>query len=372
MSAPATRDRPAPVLPVPGEVFDAPGPVVSVYLRTDGALPQAAAEVDLRWRALRAQLSEDGAPPDALTAIDPLIDGAHAAGQTLVAISNSCGLLYAAHLPELPDRDSATVGALPHLIPLLSATQRLLPHVVVVTDRLGAELIAVLPEQADRRATVSGEELHVTRSAPGGWSQRRFQQRAENRWEANAGEVADALTRLTDSTRPRLVVISGDVRAVQFLRSQVPGRVAELLQEVQGDYRTLNEALHRSAKLVQAVAEADCAQLLEDYRREQHSGGRAATGPQATLQALHAGQVDTLLLDPTAADGALAWCGPEPAQVGATAQALHAAGIADPQPGPLADIAVRGCAATAASIRLLPAGTPELAHGGVAALLRYR
>ena len=66
------------------------------------------------------------------------------------------------------------------------------------TDRLGAELLAVMPTGPDREVRVEGEELHVTRSASGGWSQRRFQQRAENRWQQNAGAVAEALTRLVD------------------------------------------------------------------------------------------------------------------------------------------------------------------------------
>ncbi len=53
----------------------------------------------------------------------------------------------------------------------------LLTRLFVVTDRLGAELIAVLPDGPDTHHEVAGEELHITRSAPGGWSQRRFQQR---------------------------------------------------------------------------------------------------------------------------------------------------------------------------------------------------
>jgi Bacterial archaeo-eukaryotic release factor family 2 len=60
-------------------------------------------------------------------------------------------------------------------VPLIAATQALLPHLVVVTDRLGAELIAVLPSEPDTHHEVGGEELHVPRSAPGGWSQRAFQ-----------------------------------------------------------------------------------------------------------------------------------------------------------------------------------------------------
>ena len=40
------------------------------------------------------------------------------------------------------------------------------------------------PEEV--QVQVDGDELHIHRPHQGGWSQRRFQQRAENQWEANA------------------------------------------------------------------------------------------------------------------------------------------------------------------------------------------
>jgi Bacterial archaeo-eukaryotic release factor family 2 len=133
----------------------------------------------------------------------------HTAGDTLVAIANLDGIQLLPHLPDAPPRDVARCGMLPDVAPLLAWRQRQLPYVVVATDRLGAELLAVVPTGPDREVRVEGEELHVTRSAPGGWSQRRFQQRAENRWQQNAGAVAEALTRLVDQVHPRLVVVTG-------------------------------------------------------------------------------------------------------------------------------------------------------------------
>jgi hypothetical protein len=77
-----------------------------------------------------------------------------------------------------------------------------------------------VPTAPDQEVRVEGEELHATRSAPGDWSQRRFQQRTGNRWQRNAGAVAEALTKLVDQVHPRLVVMTGEVRAVQFLRAR--------------------------------------------------------------------------------------------------------------------------------------------------------
>lgn len=372
MSSPAVSRRPTPVQAVPAAVFTPPGPVVSVYLTTEGSLPDAADRLALRWKTLRARLVDDGAPAAALAAIDPIVDGSYSAGRTLVAVAGAEGLRYSAHLPEAPENDIGHVGEPARLTPLFAVTQTLLPHVVVVTDRLGAELISVRPDGPDVHGEVNGEELHVTRSAPGGWSQRRFQQRAENRWEANAREVSDAVTRLVDTTAPRLVVVSGDVRAVQFLREHLPARVTEILTEVQGDYGSLDEALRRAGQVVTDLAAADTAALLEDHRREQHPGGLAVSGAGDTLAALNAGQVDVLLLDPDRAAATTAWFGPGPIEVASSEEVLRAAGVTDPRSGPLADVAVRAAVATSADVRIVPAGSPELASAGVAALLRYR
>jgi hypothetical protein len=361
-----------PVPACPPDLFDAPPPVISVYLTTAGARPDAAEQVALRWKTLRRRLRDDGAPESALAEVDPLMERAHAHGETLVAIADAARLRYVANLPELPEQDLGVVGPLPHLVPLVAATQRMVPHIVVAIDRIGAELVAVLPAKPDLHAEVAGRDLHITRSAPGGWSQRRFQQRAENRWEANAREVADELTRLVDATAPRLVVVSGDVRAVAFLREHVPARVSSLLMEVQGDYSGLDEALRRSGDVVTAIVDEETAALLADYERERGEDDLSSVGPSETLEALARGQVGTLLLDPSRTVTHTAWFGPEPAQVASCPEDLERVGVVDPTEAPLDDVLIRAAVTTAAKVRITPPGVGQLAPSGVGGLLRFR
>lgn len=132
-----------------------------------------------------------------------------------------CGLLCAAFLPELPDRDGATVGALPYLLPLLGATQRLLPHLPWSPTGSAPSSLLCCPGRP------AGAPPCPASAARDPVSSRRpvmasVQPRAENRWEDQRRGRADALTRLTDSTPPRLIMIIRDVRAVQLLRAQVP------------------------------------------------------------------------------------------------------------------------------------------------------
>jgi peptide subunit release factor 1 (eRF1) len=354
-------------------LYRAPGPFVSVYLDTTGNVADAPVPVRRRWKSLRRELAGAGAPEAALAAIDPLIDAADPTGDTLAVIANPGGVLLAALLPDAPAvRDVASCGMLPAVVPLLAWKQRQFPYVVVATDRLGAELLAVVPAGPDQAVRVQGQELHVTRSAPGGWSQRRFQQRAENRWQQNASAVAEALTKLVDDMRPRLVVVTGDVRATQFLRDQIPSRVDELLQVVDGEYGSLDAALARAAPLLDLLEARDTTEVLAAFGRELGQADRAADGPAATLQALANAQVSTLLLQPGGVIGD-AWFGPSSAQNALHPQALHAMGVHAPVRAPLVDVALRAAAASGATVRLLANQLPDGCGptGGIGALLRY-
>jgi hypothetical protein len=368
MSAPAPN-RPTPVSSVPSEVYTASPPVVSVYVTTRGALPDAAEQVAVRWRNLRRDLVDQGAPDAALDAVEALSEGAHAEGETLVVVANESGVLYSAHLPELPDDDIGVVGPLPHTLPLIAATQRMLPHVVVAIDRVGAEIIAVIPDAPDTHKQVEGTDHHVTRSAPGGWSQRRFQQRAENKWEAHARVVADEVSRIVDETGARLVVVSGDVRAVAFLREHLPVRVTDLLEEVQGDYSSADEALARSQDIVSELADRDSADALADWERETGQSDAPTSGPEPVLVALREGRAAMVVIDPALVEGETAWIGDEPSQVAATADELVALGVEEPVEAPLVDVVVRGAVATDADVRVVH--EPRLGRGGVGMTLRY-
>jgi hypothetical protein len=75
---------------------------------------------------------------------------------------------------------------------------------------------------ADADNELEGETQDIARSAPGGWSQRRFQQRAENAWEDNARGVADEVAHLARAIDARFVAVAGDVRATAFLVEHLP------------------------------------------------------------------------------------------------------------------------------------------------------
>src|SRR5439155_3675559 len=118
-----------------------------------------------------------------------------------------------------------------------------------------------------------------------GWSQRRYQQRAENSWEENARDVAASLTDLVGEIGARLVVVAGDGRAVQLLRQHLDRSVDQLVEVVDGGRSPdgSSDAIAEAAtRLAASAAAADTRAVLERFREERGQHDHAADGAPAT------------------------------------------------------------------------------------------
>ena len=362
-------------------VFDRSGPFVTVYLTTEAAVEQAAQQNELRWKTLRRQLEEDGAPQMALAAVDPLVPDAHHDGRTLAVVADAGGACLVRSEPEPPARDAGWVAALPRVGPLIEWAQTAIPHLVVLADRAGADIV-VFTRSADATGAGdapavsvgegTGDDPNLRKTKPGGWSQRRYQNRAENVWEQNAKEVADQVASLADGTGARLIVVAGDVRALQLLREHLPERTAELLREVDGSRAPgsgLDEIADDVVKLAATVAAEDTVEFLRQFRQEKGQADLAVEGTGPTIAALAAARVDTLLIHDDPDDARTAWFGPEPGMVAESAAALADMGVDGPREARLVDVAIRAAFATGAAVRLIP--SVGSVKDGIGAILRF-
>jgi hypothetical protein len=354
-------------------LFEAPGPFLSMYLATGGDVENAAQRVAVRWKTLRGELTEAGVPEGTLEAIDPLVEGSHTAGATLAVIAAADGVVHAGSLPHPPPREWVVrQGNLPDVLPLLEWAQSLVPHVAVLTSRAHAELAARVAERTEQVEVEGARPPHLSRTAPGGWSQPRYQHRAEVQWERNATEVAEVLARIVDRVRPRFVAAAGDVRAIELLREQSPKRVQELFQVVGGELRDIGEVLEEAERLAAATAEADANALLDEFEQERGQRNRAADGAEATFEALARHQVRALLVRDRPDDERTAWFGGEPGQVALGSEALLAEGEATPVEDRLVAVAVRAALGTGAEVRVLGPETDRRGPSdGLGAVLRY-
>jgi hypothetical protein len=363
--------------------IEAPGPYLSAYIGT-GPVEQAGPRVGmfehLQWKSIRRDLEREGAPAPLLDPVDELIEAAPRSPGTLAVIASAKrGVVLARHLPLPPPYDRETVtrwGRLPWLLPLLRQAQTLVPHVAVLASRAAAEIAsrAAEPEAFERPAEteVTGQAgPHLHRSSPGGWSQPRYQHKAEVLWERNAAQVANALVKVVDQERPRFVAVAGEVRAVQLLRDESPKRVLELLQVVGGELGSIDEVLAEADRLVEATVAGDTRALLDRFDQERGQRDRASDGVAPTLEALSMSQVDTLLLVDRAGDDRTAWVGDRPELLSTDRDLLTELGVAEPAEAPLTDAAVRAAIGTGAAVRVLDPETEDAPSDGIGAVLRF-
>jgi peptide subunit release factor 1 (eRF1) len=244
--------------------------------------------------------------------------------------------------------------------------------VLVTTDRSGADLVGVSPGRDEVRGQAGGATDPIRKVAPGGWSQRRFQQRAENNWEHNAQDVARQVVDLAQRVDARAVLAGGDVRAMQLLRDSLPTEQREGLIEIAAT-RSADGSGPRTPAAIAAALETisgrDTTELLRKYAEEAGQNDRATEGVDETIGALQRAQVDVLLLMESAIPDRTAWFGPEPAQVASKENALETFAVDNPQEGQLVDVLVRAALGTDAGVRVVPFSS--LLDEGVGALLRW-
>ena len=358
-------------------LFDQPGPWASVYLDATRAGENADHEVELRWRALRERLAGQGCDEATLDAVadaiqtHPYQPGRY--GLAVFARSGEVALVETMSAP--PPADEARLGPLPHAMPLIAQRGEQVPYVRVLADRTGGDVDALAFGGAPRHREVAGSETFPLRKVHvGGWSHRRYLQAAEEAWKRNAGDVAAAAVELAEAVGAEVLVVGGDVRAVQMFSGRLPKHWQERL------VRTAAGSRHAGADesalddvTVQAIAEVADRHVREitDRYRAQLGDGTAGTGLTDVVTRLQRGQVDTVLLadDPSSTD--TLWIDPaDPTLVSVDDHVLREAGVREPQKVRADDALVRAVAGTGAALILVTPEEVELEHG-IGAVLRY-
>lgn len=348
------------------------GPFASLFLDTRADFEEAPKQIDLRWRGLREELAAKGAPEDALARLDEVVEGSHREGEGLAAVATEDEVVLREHL-STPVSDGAAWGHAPRLLPLLEWVQDNPTYAVVLADRTGAEIAVTSSWRPEYETEVEGDDWPVRRISPGGWSQRRFQQRAENLWEENARDVAAAVQKVVSDDQIDLVIVSGDVRAVSLLRDNLTESFSAALQELEGTQaHSIDEISEEVHKAVAGHAAQTTEAILERFREERGQEDRAAEGAGQTAKALSQERVETLIVSGQDISGTGYIVAEEPTQVSTDRQALADLQLGDVIETPLLDGLVRSALAGGSAVRVIPSLSPEHAPAdGIGAILRY-
>ena len=361
--------------------FDGPGPFVTVYLGTEAVVEQAAQQSELRWKNLRRQLKENGAPAETLAAIDPLVHDAHQQGRTLAVVADTRGFgssamnrnhrlatpLGSPHCPVSarsssgrrasyrtsscwptgPAPTSSSSPAAPTALARVEPPSSLWGREAAMTRCCARTTPGAGPSGATRRGPrTSGSRTPgrrptrsprwLTRSAP-----------VSSSWPATCGRSSCCASTFRKERR------------TSSARSTAPAAPGSGIDEIADDV----------VKLAATVVAEDTVELLRWFKQERGRNHLAVEGAKNTIEALVAARVDTLLIHDDPDDDRTAWFGPEPGMVAQTKKALTGLGVAKPQKARLVDVAIRAAFTTGAAVRIVP--SVGSVKQGIGAILRF-
>lgn len=351
------------------ELTDTVGrPMATIYLPLPSASEDAPQKFDIRRRNLGRDLTDAGADEAIVAVVDrTLAERQHLDGAALLIVADADRALIDRPLFRPVSRELFRLGPVPALLPALRAEQDDLDHVAVLVDRAGADVwVRSNLDHSEQTTEVKGDTEHIHRSKPGGWSQRRFQQRSENTWESNASEVVDELLELVDLDRLDRIVVAGDTRAVGFFTEHLPVRGKERLIEVDGSRHADHDAFLDAADIAirTAARENEVAEIRQ--LREDLATGTSVQGVEV-LSLLAEGRVERLfVVDDTEADDRVEVAFTvDPLLGGPMAEEMSATERAS-----ATDLAVIMARRMGSAIHVLPSAGVGLPDAGLAARLR--
>lgn len=217
-------------------------------------------------------------------------------GLAIFACAGANDFFEAVQLDAPIDEHRVYVYHQPHLYPLARLYDQYRRYAVLIADTNAARLFVFgFGEQLNKEQV---QNVKVSRTSVGGWSQARYQRHIENYHLHHAKEVVEALERTVREDNVQEIILGGDEVIIPTLRDALPKHLADRVIDVlRLDIKTPEHEILRAT--LEAMSEQDArddaekvGRLVDDYR----AGGLAVVGVHDTLAALANGQVDELFL----------------------------------------------------------------------------
>jgi len=227
-----------------------------------------------------------------------MADQAPKSAQGLAIFASTTDDLFEVIPLDVPiDRPSMHFDVVPHLYPLAQVNDQYPRYAALMMDTNKADLYVFALGATKRREHVQSEKTR--RTSMGGWSQARYQRRANNFHKQHVKEVVDRLEKVTSEEHLNHIVVACDEVARPFLMEQLPKHLAEkVIDMVKIDVKSLPER-ELLAETMAALREADAQTDAEHVQRmldAWRAGGLAVAGIEATMHALEMRQVEELLI----------------------------------------------------------------------------
>jgi hypothetical protein len=121
------------------------------------------------------------------------------------------------------------ISSVPHLYPLARVIENYPRYAAVMLDTNKARIF-VFGGETEREKKIVGEKTR--RTSKGGWSQARYQRRADNFHLHHIKEVVETLDTIVREEEIQHIVVAGADVAMPILREQLPKELADKIVEI--------------------------------------------------------------------------------------------------------------------------------------------
>ncbi|OBJ60351.1 baeRF2 domain-containing protein [Mycobacterium asiaticum] len=285
------------------KLLNTPGPFASVYFDDSHDSHDAAAQLDLKWRAVREELERQGADESVVEEIErAVMDLQPPIGRSgRAVVAGPTGVLINEHLVRPPAATVTRVSELPYLVPILELGMDETNYVLAIVDHTGADL-TVRDNNGLRSETVDGGGYPVHKAAgaeTAGYGDP--QPRTEEAARKNMRAVADRIAELIDQTGSEAVFLVGEVRSRSDLLAELPERIGERAVPLEVGARHSGHDFDEVQREIETWFAKRQLQILEDAAERftaevGRQSGLAAEGLDAVCSALRQGAVETLII----------------------------------------------------------------------------
>ena len=295
-----------------------------------------------------------------------------AEGQAVAIFACSGSDLFEAIPLEAPiGEHSVFISSVPHLYPLAKLVENYPRYAAVMLDTNKARIF-VFGTSTEHEETIVGEKTR--RTSKGGWSQARYQRRADNFHMHHIKEVVDTLDKIVREENLSQIVVSAGEQALPILREQLPKHLADMIIEIGAheDGQSGSFVQRTMAALREKDAETDI-EKVQELMDAWRSGGLGVAGPEATLSAFQLGQVEELIITASPETLKPVQKLPDDAAPGDVQVATSNTAVqTDESRAKLSDELITRANQTAARVRFIEDASLLADVGGVGALLRFR
>jgi len=198
---------------------------------------------------------------------------------------------------EVPVERQVVVDSSPFVMPLAEIADEFETWCVALVDHDSARIFEISGLEIDEVDRAAGNiKNHVK---VGGWSQQRYERRREKEIANYCGEIVDRLDELVGDGPCDKLFLAGNDHLVAELNRELPARLEKHLagtESMAGDLAD-HEVFEAMKPLIDKAERQSEVSLMEEIKNQRFRDGRAATGPEDTLEALRHGRVYQLLVD---------------------------------------------------------------------------